>query len=86
MEHLNSILFHKSGPANKQHTYQSINSQSEYRTNILIISMYFVPFITYFQYCMYAALKSGIARWHMAGKQENLSKINQSIFNISLIK
>ena len=24
MEHFNSILFHKSGPANKQHTYQSI--------------------------------------------------------------
>ena len=24
MEHLNDILFHKSGPANKQHTNQSI--------------------------------------------------------------
>jgi hypothetical protein len=24
MEHFNSILFHKSGPANKQDTYQSI--------------------------------------------------------------
>jgi len=24
-EHFNSIFFHKSGPANKQHTYQSIN-------------------------------------------------------------
>ena len=24
MEHFNSILFHKSGPANKHHTYQSI--------------------------------------------------------------
>jgi hypothetical protein len=23
MEHFNNILFHKSGPANKQHTYQS---------------------------------------------------------------
>ena len=26
MGHFNSILFHKSGPANKQHTYQSINT------------------------------------------------------------
>jgi hypothetical protein len=25
MEHYNGILFHKSGPANKQHTNQSIN-------------------------------------------------------------
>ena len=25
MEHFNSIPFNKSGPANKQHTYQSIN-------------------------------------------------------------
>jgi hypothetical protein len=25
MEHFNIILFHKSGPANKQHIYQSIN-------------------------------------------------------------
>ena len=25
MEHFNSILFHKSGPANKPHTYQSLN-------------------------------------------------------------
>ena len=25
MEHFNSILFHKSGPANKEHTYQSVN-------------------------------------------------------------
>jgi hypothetical protein len=25
MEHFNSILFHKSGPANRQHTYQSIH-------------------------------------------------------------
>jgi hypothetical protein len=25
MEHFNSTLFHKSGPANKQNTYQSIN-------------------------------------------------------------
>ena len=25
MVHFNSILFHKSGPANKQHTYLSIN-------------------------------------------------------------
>jgi hypothetical protein len=25
MEHFNGILFHKSGPANKQHTNQSIN-------------------------------------------------------------
>ena len=25
MEHFNSILFHKSGPANKQYTYQSIS-------------------------------------------------------------
>jgi hypothetical protein len=26
MEHFNGILFHKSGPANKQHTNQSKNS------------------------------------------------------------
>ena len=25
MEHFNNILFHNSGPANRQHTYQSIN-------------------------------------------------------------
>ena len=27
MEHFNSILFYKSGPANKQYSYQSINQQ-----------------------------------------------------------
>ena len=32
MEHLNSILFHKSGTANKQHNNQSINQSSSYST------------------------------------------------------
>ena len=30
MEHFNKILFHKSGPANKQHTNQSITLESEH--------------------------------------------------------
>ena len=32
MEHLNGILFHKSGPANKQHTNQSINLRGRSRS------------------------------------------------------
>ena len=30
LEHFNSILFHKSGPANKQHTYKSINVKTRF--------------------------------------------------------
>jgi hypothetical protein len=30
MEHFKSILFHKYGPANKQHTYLSVNQESVY--------------------------------------------------------
>ena len=30
MEHFKSILFHKYGPANKQHAYQSINQSYIY--------------------------------------------------------
>jgi hypothetical protein len=29
MEYLNSIFFHKFGPANKQHTYQSIHPRKQ---------------------------------------------------------
>jgi hypothetical protein len=30
-QHFNSILFHKSGPPNKQHAYQSINGNADAR-------------------------------------------------------
>jgi hypothetical protein len=36
LEHFNSILFHKSGPANKQHTNQSINQYINTEEEILI--------------------------------------------------
>ena len=44
MEHLNGIIFHKSGPANKQHTNQSVYDSDTYplRSN-LILSSYLRP-------------------------------------------
>ena len=33
-EHFKSIIFHRSGPANKQHTYQSINGKRNHTGNL----------------------------------------------------
>ena len=33
-EHFNRILFHKSGPADKQHTYQSVRGDHDRKTKL----------------------------------------------------
>jgi hypothetical protein len=38
IEHFRSILFHESGPANNQHTYQSINQSNE-RTSLQLVQV-----------------------------------------------
>ena len=48
MEHLNSILFHKSGPANKQHTYSYSIVLTRlrklcFRPNVYYLSIYLKP-------------------------------------------
>jgi len=39
MEHLNSILFQKSGPGDKQHTYQSVSIQSRYFSDLAFYAL-----------------------------------------------
>ena len=43
MEHFNSILLFKSGPVNKQHTYQSIDQSIMYRLSVSFVLFCPVP-------------------------------------------
>jgi len=51
MEHFNSILFHKSEPVNKRHTYQSINQLI--KDHILLNSSLWFPPLPTFITCVF---------------------------------